>query len=131
MKVKHSLIFVILDIGFSTVCMDVARDAGARGGTILHARGTSNKIIEERTGLAMSPEKELILILVEDKIKDEVLTAVNHVIGLQAKAKGIAFTIPVDEVSGKNLINEIKEEAETNEKIVEEKPSNEIKTESK
>ena len=43
MSFKHEVILCIVNNGFSEAVMDAAREAGARGGTIIHARGTANK----------------------------------------------------------------------------------------
>ena len=40
---NHEVIFCIVNTGFSETVMEAAKDAGARGGTILNARGTANK----------------------------------------------------------------------------------------
>ena len=43
---NHEVIFCIVNTGFSETVMEAAKDAGARGGTILNARGTANKEAE-------------------------------------------------------------------------------------
>ena len=40
MQFEHELIVVVLNEGCSDMVMDAARSAGARGGTVLHAKGT-------------------------------------------------------------------------------------------
>ena len=37
---KFEVIIVLVNSGFADVVMDAAREEGARGGTIVHARGT-------------------------------------------------------------------------------------------
>ena len=46
---KCEAIIVLVNSGFSEVVMDAAREAGARGGTIVNARGTGTKDIEKRS----------------------------------------------------------------------------------
>ena len=36
------MILCIVDAGFSELVMDAAKEEGARGGTVIHARGTAN-----------------------------------------------------------------------------------------
>ena len=43
---NHELIMCIVNTGFSETVMEAAKDAGARGGTILNGRGTANKEAE-------------------------------------------------------------------------------------
>ena len=80
--------------------MNSAREAGARGGTIAHARGTGTKEIEKKYGIVVTPQKEMIYILVNVKIRDEVLSAINKAAGIDTKGQGIVFSLPVSNVSG-------------------------------
>ena len=45
---KYEVIVAIVNEGHSDKVMDAAREAGARGGTITHARGSGTKEIEKR-----------------------------------------------------------------------------------
>jgi len=80
--------------------MDAAKDKGARGGTVLHARGTANKEAEEFFHITVQPDKEIVMILVPTKIKDDVLHAIYQSAGLKTDGQGIAFSLPVDHVVG-------------------------------
>ena len=62
---KHEVIFCIVNAGFSEAVMDAARQFGASGGTVLHARGTANPEAEKLFNVTVQPEKEIVLILVE------------------------------------------------------------------
>lgn len=97
---SHEVIFCIVNAGFSEAVMDAAKEAGARGGTILNARGTANKEAESLFHIAVQPEKEIVMILVDTKIKDDVLHALYKKAGLDTMGQGIAFTLPVDNVVG-------------------------------
>ena len=44
---EHQLIICIVNEGFSDLVMDTAREVGARGGTVVSARGTANKEAEQ------------------------------------------------------------------------------------
>ena len=97
---KFEVIVVIINEGFSDVVMDAARAQGARGGTIAHARGTGTKEMEKKYGIVITPQKEMIYILVNDKIRDQVMSAINSVAGMETKGQGIVFSLPVSNVSG-------------------------------
>ncbi len=99
-KFEHELILCIVNEGFSETVMDAAREVGARGGTILHARGTANKQAEAFFKITVQPEKEMVMILVPAKIKDDVLHALYRAVGLKTPGQGIAFSMPVDNVIG-------------------------------
>lgn len=100
MESKFELIVVLVNAGFATVAMDAARECGARGGTIIHARGTGTKEMEKKYNIVITPDKEMLMILVNEGIKDSVLQAVYKAAGLSSQGQGIAFTLPVDDVVG-------------------------------
>ena len=41
-KFEHQVVICIVNNGFADEAMDAARDVGARGGTVLSARGTAS-----------------------------------------------------------------------------------------
>lgn len=96
----YELIMCIVNTGFTDVVMDAARDKGARGGTVVHARGTANKEAEEFFHISIQPDKEVVMILVTSDIKDAVLHAVYQAAGLKTAGQGIAFALPVTNVVG-------------------------------
>ena len=77
----HELIICIVNNGFSDTVMEAAKEAGARGGTVLNARGTANKEAEAFFHIA-------------------VLHSLYEKAGLNTMGQGIAFALPVDNVVG-------------------------------
>ena len=103
-------ILAIVNNGFSEVAMDAAKACGARGGTILHGRGTISKDAEKFFNISIQPEKEIVMILAQNELIDSILKGLYDAIGSKTPAQGIAFAIPVDEVVGINSNNKIVEE---------------------
>ena len=99
-KKQHEVVFCIVNEGFSEAVMDAAREAGATGGTVLNARGTASVDAEKAFGIIVHPQKEIVMILVDIKIKEAVLKNLYEAVGLQTAGQGIAFTMPVAEVVG-------------------------------
>ena len=97
---KHEVIMCIVNSGFSEAVMDAAREFGARGGTVIDARGTASKEAETFFGVTVEPEKEIVMILVPTKRRDKILEALYDEVGLATAGQGIAFSIPVDGVVG-------------------------------
>ena len=97
---KHEVVFCIVNSGYSEAVMDSAREAGATGGTVLHASGTANPHAERFFGLTIEPSKDMVMILVDSKIKEKVLHNLYHDVGLKTACQGIAFTLPVNDVVG-------------------------------
>ena len=110
MNFKHEVILCIVNNGFSDAVMDAAREAGARGGTVIHARGTANKKAEEFFNISIQPEKEVVMILVDSGIRDAVLHALYNAVGLKDPAQGIAFALPVSNVVGLSTYSDKTEE---------------------
>ena len=96
----YEMILCIVNAGFSELVMDAAKEEGARGGTVIHARGTANKEAEQYFHIAIQPDKEIVMILVPAEIKDNVLHAIYKNAGLKSEGMGIAFSVAVDEVVG-------------------------------
>lgn len=99
-EVKFELIVVLVNSGFSDVVMDAAREVGARGGTIIRARGTGTKDMENKYNIVITPDKEMILILAKETIRDQMLSAIYKAAGLATDGQGIAFALPVNNVVG-------------------------------
>ena len=94
------MILVIANEGFSEQIMDAAVGAGARGGTILHAKGTANKASERFYNLTLSDEKEMILIVAKAEEKTAIMKAVLKNCGKGTEAGAIAFSLPVSAAMG-------------------------------
>ncbi len=99
-KFDHELIICIVNEGFSELVMEAAKDVGAKGGTVVRARGTANKESEELFKITIEPKKEMVMILVPTSIKENVLKMLYEKVGLQTPGQGIAFSMPVDNVIG-------------------------------
>ena len=78
MDEKFELIMCIINAGFSDAVMDAARSCGARGGTVIHARGTARQEVETRFNISIHPEKEVVLILASNKIKDDITCYISR-----------------------------------------------------
>ncbi len=97
---NHEVIFAIVNSGFAEEVMDVARENGARGGTILSARGLAREEAAAFFGITLHAEKEIVMIVVEKGIRDDILNAIYKQMGMGKKAQGIAFSLPVSDVAG-------------------------------
>ena len=96
----HEVIFAIVNSGFAEDVMDIAREQGVRGGTILNARGVVREEAAAFFGITLHQEKEILMMVVEKSIRDNVLNAIYKQMGMAKKAKGIAFSLPVSDVAG-------------------------------
>ena len=99
-KFTHEAVFCIVNSGYSELVMEAAKKGGARGGTVLTARGTAGTDAEKFFGISVQPEKEIVMILVPANRKDAVLNNLYQDVGLDSAGQGIAFSLPVDGVVG-------------------------------
>ena len=106
----HEVIFAIVNAGFAEDVMEVARQQGVRGGTILNARGVVNEESAAFFGITLHADKEILMMVVEKDIRDQVLNAIYKEMGMAKKARGIAFSLPVSDVAG--LAPVVKEKTE-------------------
>ena len=107
---NHEVIFAIVNAGFAADAMDIARELGVRGGTILNARGVARADAEAFFGITIHAEKEILMMVVEKDIRDQVLNALYKAMGMAKKAQGIAFSLPVSDVAGLVKVEEKTEE---------------------
>lgn len=110
---QHEVIFAIVNSGFAEEAMDIARDLGARGGTILNARGVAREDAAAFFGITIHAEKEILMMVVEKTIRDGILHALYQRMGMGKQAQGIAFSLPVSDVAGLVKEQEVPEENET------------------
>ena len=97
---NHEVIFAIVDSGYADDVMDIARAEGARGGTILNARGVAREDAAAFFGIALHAEKEMLMMVVEKDIRDNILNAVYRQMDMDKKSHGIVFSLPVSDVAG-------------------------------
>ena len=97
---NHEVILAIVDSGYADDVMEIAREQGVLGGTILNARGVVNENAAAFFGITLHADKEILMMVVERDIRDKVLNAIYKEMGMAKKAKGIAFSLPVSDVAG-------------------------------
>ena len=99
-ETKYVLTVTIVNRGFADQVIDAAREAGARGGTIIYARGTGVHEMEKFLNISIQPEKEMILIVVKKNEAREVTSAITKASGLKTEGRGISFSLPVTDLVG-------------------------------
>jgi len=102
----HDLIIVIAEQGYTNMIMDAAREAGAYGGTVVHAKGTGMEIAEKFMGVSLAAEKEMVFIVTKTEQKNAIMQSVMQKAGLNSKAKSIVFSLPVTDTAGLRLVED-------------------------
>ena len=96
-KSENSLILITCNQGTSDVVMETAKKAGARGGTVLRARLSGVEELESSYGLTMTPEKEILMIIVPNGIRNAVMESINQAHGLRSEAEAVICSLGVDQ----------------------------------
>ncbi len=97
MESGYKLINVIVNSGYANDVMEAARKAGARGGSILTARGTGTEEDVKFFGITLVPEKEMLLIVTESDKVAPIVAAIGQVPTLAEPGGGIVFSMNVEE----------------------------------
>lgn len=96
----YSLIWVSVARGFTEEVVHAAREAGARGGTLIKGSRTCEHDVAANLGISEQDEQEFVVILAEKDKKHGIMTAIADKCGLSTEVHGIVVSLPVDEVMG-------------------------------
>ena len=99
-KNMASLIVAVVENGHVDMVMDVARAAGASGGTVIHAKGTADEMAKKFFGVTLGHEKEIIMIATKIEQRADIMRAIMDKAGVNSPAHTILFSLPVEQVVG-------------------------------
>ncbi|GAE33306.1 P-II family nitrogen regulator [Halalkalibacter akibai] len=102
--IKYNLIVTVVNKGYSEKVVEATKKAGAEGGTIIYGRGTGIHEQAKLFSIAIEPEKELVLTLIDREKTDAVLETILIEAELNKPGKGIAFVLEVERTIGINHI---------------------------
>ena len=101
-KVEES-VMKVANHGYSELVMDAAREKGAGGGTVIHAKGTGLEKAEKFLGVSIADEKEIIYIVAKTVDKNAIMKSIMDNAGINSKAKSVVFSLPVTDTAGLRL----------------------------
>ena len=99
-ETPFELIVTIANTGCNEQVMDAARQAGATGGTVLHAKGTGMEQARRFFGVSIAAEKEMVLIVAKREDRRAIMQAILREAGPASEANSLVFSLPVDAVAG-------------------------------
>lgn len=103
-SIEMELVVSICAKGHSDEIMNAAREAGARGGTIVKAKGTASAGTDKFFGMAISDEKEITYIVTKKDQKSTIMKAIASYTYADG-AHPIVFSLPVTETAGFRLLD--------------------------
>jgi len=95
MESNEVLITFIVSHGDAYDVMTAAREAGAKGGTILDGHGTRREDDVQFFGMTLVAEKEMLLIVAEKDLAENILNAVKDLPVFKKTGGGIIYTTDV------------------------------------
>ena len=98
MKNEHhnNLIIISVNEGYSEDVMQVARKAGATGGTVLKGRLADIEQYAEIINTEANGEREMLCILAPLTASKQIMEDVNKEFGISSAANGIVFAVPTE-----------------------------------
>ena len=96
----YKIIYVIVDKGKAEDVIDAANKAGARGGTIVNARGAGTSEVRKIFSLEIEPEKEEVFIITKAESKDKIVESIRSQLKIDEPGKGIMFVVDINEAYG-------------------------------
>lgn len=96
----YSAIFVVVEKGLAEEVMDVAKSVGARGGTIINARGSGIHETAKLLNMEIEPEKEIVLMITKTESTEGIVKAVRNNLKIDEPGNGIIFVQAVSETYG-------------------------------
>jgi len=95
------VIATIVGKGEANRVIAASKEAGAKGGTTLLARGTApESVYLDILGMSFDPEREIVLTLAGGDMVDGILQAISDEVQLDRPGKGIAFVVDVKGLVG-------------------------------
>jgi nitrogen regulatory protein PII len=97
---EYEAVFTIVDRGLGHEVVDAANSAGARGATIINARGSGIHEDSKFFSMNIEPEKEIVMIIIRKEKSDDVIRTIRATMKIDEPGKGVMFVMDVSKTSG-------------------------------
>lgn len=106
---EFEMIVAIANEGHTDVIMDAAREAGAGGGTVVHAKGTASDRARKFFGMSIASEKEMVFIVTRAQTKSAIMKAIVNKTGMHTDAKTVVLSLPISMIEGLQMLDDNEE----------------------
>ena len=96
----YQLIVAITNTGYTDTVMEAASAAGARGGTVIHARATDAENAGKFFGMAITEEREMIFLVTSSDKRADIMKSIMEKAGAHTDAQTVTFSVPLDDTAG-------------------------------
>jgi hypothetical protein len=97
---EYGLILTLVNSGYSEDVMAAAREAGATGGTLVHARRLGSGESSQFLGITLQQERELVAILAKEDVRHSIMKTLAAHVGMGTPAQGVVLSLPVTCIDG-------------------------------
>lgn len=101
-KDKYHLLISIVAEGYAEKVMNAAKKCGANGGTLIKGRELGGKNSFKFFNMTMEPEKDIVMIVCNDKDKNKIMETILNKTGIKTEGKGLCISLPIDCTLGLN-----------------------------
>lgn len=105
---KFSAIVVIAPEDLEQQAIDDAKAAGATGITILSGRGIGGEEKKTFFGMTFEGSQSVLLMVVAKHLSMPILKQMQQLLVQDGKSRGIAFTVPIDHLTGLDMAQVMK-----------------------
>lgn len=97
-SLQHDCIMVVVNRGFAEKVVDLARQTGATGATILHGRGTGehHRVMLPIINMELQPEKEIVLFITGINISEQIADNLLSDVQLSQEGEAAIFICPTE-----------------------------------
>lgn len=99
-ELMYNQISIIVDKGNAENVVDAAMLAGAKGGTIINARGSGIHETSKIFSIEIEPEKEIVLIISKKEETDKIVDTIREKINIDVPGNGIIYVQELNSVYG-------------------------------
>ena len=96
----YNAITIIVEKGNSEYVIDAATEAGAKGGTVINARGSGIHEVSKLLAMEIEPEKDMVLILAKKDATDAIVESIRSKLRIDEPGNGIIFIQDVNRTYG-------------------------------
>lgn len=97
---KFAALILIIAEDMEERAIEVAKQAGAGGMTLVNARGIGASEKKTFFGLTYQGSQTLMICILERKLALTVMKALTEELELKKHSKGVVFTVPLEHIAG-------------------------------
>ncbi len=99
-ETMYQSIIAIVDKGKAEAVVEAATQAGARGATIINARGSGIHETSRVFAMEIEPEKEIVMMVTSKEMTERIIARIQEEFQIQESGKGIVFVQNVSKAYG-------------------------------